>query len=130
MNDIEKIFDKRAQIEQLRSNAVQIPFANEAEHTAIFNLIWRLNNEIKAIEMAVNNGVNYSTSQHDRNNQTSHDIGDDFTSIPMESCHIKPTPDININGILSILKILHTIPKSPDNLKEIEKLEKYLISHM
>ncbi len=135
MNDIEKIFEKRAQIEELRSKAAQIRFTNEAEHTTIFNRIWRLNNEIKAIETAVNHGVSYSTTKNkpiQSIQSIQYDMGDDFTNIPVEPCSVKSEPttnsNININGIISMLEILQAMPKTSDNLKDIEKLENILTS--
>ena len=99
MDSIESIFAKRQMIEDLRARSLRLSISNEAEHATIFNRIWRLNNEIKSLEAAVNNGVAYEvgstryqtqnqTQSQSQNQPQQDDMGDDFTSIPVESSAI------------------------------------------
>lgn len=157
MDSIESIFFKRQMIEDLRMQSLRLPISNEAEHANIFNRIWRLKNEIKALETAVNNGVAYNFSPSQNQTQNQDDMGDDFTSIPVE-----PTPNYlyapesmypnlmrtynmsqnqnqtqyqsqlndrqkKLNGILFELEILEKQTKTQENDKNIQILQNTLM---
>ncbi len=140
MNSIDNIFAKRQMIEDLRVKQLQIPISNEAEHATIFNRIWRLNNEIKALENAVNNGINYAvepTRHPGFDNQTSNnkedDMGDDFTIIPVEPAILLQTQPLIINqnqnqnqnqNIAQVLPPDNMLRKINGILFTIEMLEK------
>ena len=142
MDSIDSIFAKRQMIEDLRLKSTKIPISNEAEHATIFNRIWRLNNEIKALENAVNNGVVYSIDSNHyqtysiqtiHRNQTQNltqdptqdDMGDDFTAIPVEPVMstVKQTHIINQN-LDKILPLDDSQRKINGILFAIEMLEK------
>lgn len=137
MTDIESIFAKRQQLNELRLQSFSLPAHLEADHETLFNKIWRLTTELKVLETAVANGVEPSRPKSDYKapiNLYDDDMGDDFTKLPVDPIGTDRPESVDlqqqkINGILFVLEMLSKMPETDSRNKEIETLQKELCKY-
>lgn len=133
MTAIESIYAKRQLLDSLRTQSAATPIHCEAKHNDLFNEIWRLTNELKALEAAVTDGVElpYIRTAKPINLFDDDDMGDDFTRIPIDPIGTdRPEPvdkkQQELNGILFILEMLEKMPETDARNKEIGTYQKEL----